>query len=150
MTLEKLSGGVDFVQDTAPPASDAVDGDVFLDTSDTPPRLEVFDASAGAFVRPQTGIDWNNKTPQADRITNTNQLSVSGSGYIVGVAPDFAGSITTNFELAIDGTSIIGNVQIESDTIDGGVSFPLYHRFESSFTINETASGEVIITYVLD
>jgi hypothetical protein len=149
MTLEKLSGGVDFVQDTAPPASDAVDGDVFLDTSETPPQLEVFDASVGAFVRPQTGIDWNNKTPQADRIGNFNTLSVSGSGYIIGVTP-LAPNGDAGIDLTIDGTSISTGVQLIEDADGVGASIAFYHRFESSFTVDETTGGVVVVSYVLD
>jgi hypothetical protein len=124
-----------------------VDGDVFLDTSETPPRLEVFDASVGAFVRPQTGIDWNNKVPQADQIGNSNTLSVSGSGYIIGVTPDLAFS-DANIDLSIDGASI--SVSLRLSASDTGASVPLYHRFESSFTVAENGGGEVVVTYVLD
>jgi hypothetical protein len=149
MTLEKLSGGVDFVQDTAPPASDAVNGDVFLDTSETPPRLKVFDASVGGFVRPQTGIDWNNKIPQADRIGNNNTLSISGSGYIIGVTPLVTNG-DANIDLTIDGTSISTGVRLVFDRDGVGASIAFYHRFESSFTVDETGNGEVVVSYVLD
>jgi hypothetical protein len=149
MTLEKLSGGVDFVQDTAPPASDAVDGDVFLDTSLSPPEIKVFDASVGSFVRPQTGIDWNNKTPQADQIGNNNTLSISGSGYIIGVTPAL-GNSESQIDLTIDGTSISAGVRVVAAADDAAVSIPLYHRFESSFTVAEISGGEVVVSYVLD
>jgi hypothetical protein len=52
MTLEQIGAGIDFVSDTIP--SNPKDGDVFLDTSLAPPEVKVFDASVGAFIRPQT------------------------------------------------------------------------------------------------
>jgi len=54
MSLEQLSKTVDFVQDATPSASDANDGETYLDTSQSPPQLKVFDAGAGAFVRPRS------------------------------------------------------------------------------------------------
>jgi len=52
MALEQLTRTVDFVQDATPSASDANDGETYLDTSLTPPRLKIFDASAGSFIEP--------------------------------------------------------------------------------------------------
>lgn len=52
MSLEQLSKTVDFVQDATP--SDANDGETYLDTSQSPPQLKVFDAGVGAFVRPRS------------------------------------------------------------------------------------------------
>jgi sugar lactone lactonase YvrE len=65
MTLEKLGAGIDFVQDATPPASDAIDGDVYLDTSLSPPQVKVFDASIGSFVRPQTAQNLDQKVSTA-------------------------------------------------------------------------------------
>jgi hypothetical protein len=148
MTLEKLSGGVSFVQNTAPPASDAVDGDVFIDTSESPPQPKVFDASAGTFVQPQAGIDWARKTPQIDAISNGGSLTVSGSGYIFAVVTD-VGFQDADFELSIDG-AVLTTTVIASDASSQANAMPLHHRFNSSFTLNDTASGGVVVTYVLD
>lgn len=52
MTLQQLSKTVDFVQATTP--SNANDGETYLDTSQSPPQLKVFDSSANAFVRPRS------------------------------------------------------------------------------------------------
>jgi len=52
MSLEQLSKTVDFVQATTP--SNANDGETYLDTSQSPPQLKVFDSSANAFVRPRS------------------------------------------------------------------------------------------------
>jgi len=52
MSLEQLSKTVDFVQATTP--SNANDGETWLDTSQSPPQLKVFDSSANAFVRPRS------------------------------------------------------------------------------------------------
>jgi len=54
MALEQLTRTVDFVQDATPSASDANDGETYLDTSLTPPRLKIFDASAGSFIEPRS------------------------------------------------------------------------------------------------
>jgi len=54
MSLQQLSKTVDFVQDVTPSASDVNDGETYLDTSLSPPRLKVFDSSAGAFVEPRS------------------------------------------------------------------------------------------------
>jgi len=54
MSLEQLSKTVDFVQDATPSASNANDGETYLDTSQSPPQLKIFDAGAGAFVRPRS------------------------------------------------------------------------------------------------
>lgn len=52
MSLEQLTRTVDFVQDATPSASDANDGETYLDTSLTPPRLKIFDEDAGSFIEP--------------------------------------------------------------------------------------------------
>lgn len=52
MSLEQLSKTVDFVQATTP--SNANDGETYLDTSLSPPRLKVFDGDANAFVSPRS------------------------------------------------------------------------------------------------
>jgi len=54
MSLEQLSKTVDFVQDTTPSASDVNDGETYLDTSQSPPQLKVFDGSASTFIRPRS------------------------------------------------------------------------------------------------
>jgi hypothetical protein len=54
MSLEQLSKTVDFVQDATPSASVANDGETYLDTSQSPPQLKVFDSGADAFVRPRS------------------------------------------------------------------------------------------------
>jgi hypothetical protein len=52
MTLTPISNSVEFVQDSVP--TTAVDGDSWLDTSLSPPRLKVFDDAVGAFVEPRS------------------------------------------------------------------------------------------------
>jgi len=52
MSLEQLSKTVDFVQDATP--SNVNDGETYLDTSQSPPQLKVFDGDANAFVRPRS------------------------------------------------------------------------------------------------
>jgi len=55
MALTPVSNTVEFVQDTVP--STANDGDSWLDTSLSPPRLKIFDADAGGFVEPRGGAE---------------------------------------------------------------------------------------------
>jgi len=52
MALTPISNSVEFVQDTVP--TTAADGDSWLDTSLSPPRLKIFDASAGSFIEPRS------------------------------------------------------------------------------------------------
>jgi len=52
MTLTPISNTVEFVQDTVP--TTAADGDSWLDTSLTPPRLKIFDADVGGFIEPRS------------------------------------------------------------------------------------------------
>jgi len=52
MALTPISNSVEFVQDTVP--STATDGDSWLDTSLSPPRLKVFDSSVGGFIEPRS------------------------------------------------------------------------------------------------
>jgi hypothetical protein len=148
MTLEKLSGGVDFVSDTTPAASDAIDGDVFLDTSLSPPEVKVFDASVGSFVDPRTGVSWDSKAPEIDTVSNTS-LSVSGSGYIIGVSAD-VGS-TTIIDISVDGTQLTtGLVVYFRASGPAATAVPLQHRFDTGFTFSETNGGTGVIAYVLD
>lgn len=52
MALTPISNSVEFVQDSVP--TTAADGDSWLDTSLSPPRLKVFDDAVGAFVEPRS------------------------------------------------------------------------------------------------
>jgi len=52
MALTPISNTVEFVQDTVP--TTAADGDSWLDTSLTPPRLKIFDADVGGFTEPRS------------------------------------------------------------------------------------------------
>jgi len=166
MALTPISTNVEFVQDNVP--STAADGDSWLDTSLSPPRLKVFDSSAGAFVEPRSirnldtkvssaGVDWSSKTPKATRGSSSspaNIISVSGSGYLLGLSAisDDSGRVKVNVK--IDGTVVMG------DTVFGGASgqgsgfayVPMIHRFESSFTVENPFSFTIKATtsYVLD
>jgi hypothetical protein len=164
MTLEKLSGGVDFVSDTTPAASDAIDGDVYLDTSLSPPQVKVFDASVGSFVRPQTaqnldqkvsnsgqGVRWASKTPKLNSSQlGGSSLTVSGSGFLLGVSVQAAGS-PVEVEVNIDGGTL-ASIRPDDNSNLGSSFTTLIHRFTSSFSVNSlnTNSGEVTISYVLD
>jgi hypothetical protein len=148
MTLEQLGAGVDFVSDTTPAASDATDGDLYLDTSLSPPQAKVFDANIGSFVRPRVGVDWASKTPDAGEAFD-DFFSVNGSGYLIGIYPV---SIQTDTDAGvnIDGVKVLDiTLTFESE---GYTSSPsLLHRFESSFEITVTgADGQCGVAYVLD
>jgi hypothetical protein len=149
MTLEKISGGIDFVADTTPASSVAIDGDVYVDTSLSPPQAKVFDESVGSFVKPQTGIDWSQKTPQIDTVTGGNSITISGSGYIMGVLVDAAFG-ESDMQLTIDG-NVQADVEIANSNDNVANAMPLHHRFESSFVLSESdPGGKSIISYVLD
>jgi hypothetical protein len=162
MTLEKLGAGIDFVSDTTPAASDAVDGDVFLDTSLAPPEVKVFDVSVGSFVRPQTaqtldrkvsnaGVNWASKTPKLNSSQlGGSSLTVSGSGFLLGVSVQAAGS-PVEVEVNIDGGTL-ASIRPDNNSNLGSSFATLIHRFTSSFSVNSLNgnSGEVTISYVLD
>jgi hypothetical protein len=153
MTLEKLGAGIDFVQDATPPASDASDGDVYLDTSLSPPEVKVFDASVGSFVRPKTaqnldkqvsnsGVNWESKTADVE-VVQGGTVSVSGSGYLMTVARGGSGG----------GTSIAPDIDIDGTRIFGGSSFTtalLFARFDSGFSVSSTRGKRIIVSFVLD
>jgi hypothetical protein len=171
MGLEQLNRSVDFVADSPP--SNANDGELFLDTSLSPPQVKVFDASVGSFVRPQTaqnldqpvsnagatqseitagvnaadtGIDWASKTPQVD--SPAGRVSVTGSGYLIGISVNNAGR-TFSVDIDIDGNVIQSDLTVFDNPDGAASSIPLFHRFGSSFEVNPTDTG-VIVTYVLD
>jgi hypothetical protein len=165
MTLEKLGAGIDFVADTTPAASDAIDGDVYLDTSLSPPEVKVFDASAGSFARPQTaqnldqkvsnaGIDWSSKTPEVDTGITDTTFSVSGSGYLISVFGLETSDSTELADLRIDGVSVTGSSDFLLSTTGSTIAaVPLYHRFDSSFQVEERSGsqgGNLGVAYVLD
>jgi len=52
MALTPISNSVEFVQDSVP--TTAADGDSWLDTSLSPPRLKVFDDAVGGFIEPRS------------------------------------------------------------------------------------------------
>jgi len=125
MSLEQLSKTVDFVQDATP--SNANDGETYLDTSLSPPRLKVFDSSANAFVKPRSvqnldakvsnvGVDWSSKTPKSSTSSDVSVgdfetatlVSVSGAGYVTRAV--VRGSKDSQFftgNLVIDGTRLV-------------------------------------------
>lgn len=156
MTLEKLGAGIDFVQDTPPAASDAVDGDTFLDTSATPPQIKVFDATAGSFVRPQVGIDWARKTPKIDEVAAGGTLSVSGAGYLIGIFPtDYQSGYDGRVDpLKLDGTDLLGtsrSLELGDGSAQGGSALNFFHRFDNSLEVTEDSTSAVIqVSYVLD
>jgi len=112
MSLEQRSKTVDFVQDTTPSASDVNDGETYLDTSQSPPQLKVFDEGAGAFVRPRSiqNLDAPVSAAGADlRFRGRFQLSLASF-----VLPfDVSGQVTSPQGVAFngDGTAmfVIGN-----------------------------------------
>jgi hypothetical protein len=159
MTLEKLGAGIDFVSDTTPAASDAIDGDVYLDTSLSPPQVKVFDATAGSFVAARVGVDWESKTPRVSEATgSTGSVTVNGSGYITGIAVSgFANSALARLkaELSIDGSTLGTCVEASANAPDDpmNASMGSIHRFESSFDVSITRSDDdpaVYVSYELD
>jgi len=120
------------------------------------------------------GIDWSSKTPRVDRagsITIGSMLSVTGSGYIIGVVTVSDGG-ATGVSLDIDGTQALqhptsrpvsaargaqaaqiirsnaGNSAFQGLTSQTNCLF----RFESSFTgfNNGGVDQQIEVSYVLD
>jgi hypothetical protein len=176
MTLEKLGAGIDFVSDTTPAASDAVDGDLFLDTSLSPPEVKVFDSSVSGFIRPQTAqnldrrlseaaVDWSSKTPVTEigaaSTPNEDVIIVSGSGYMTQIkanndAPDFS------IRLEIDGVKQFDDRLVDlggqdvGSSADGDRQFSIAptFRFESGFVLGTGSSlngvARMAVFFVLD
>jgi hypothetical protein len=171
MTLEKLGAGVDFVADTTPAASGAIDGDVYLDTSLSPPQVKVFDESVGSFVRPQTGVDWSSKTFNSDsaaaQITVQEQststlFSISGSGFLFAAGfrvgenePDKAvakldvdGSQKVRRDMGAAPSSGLGKSTgaKNENNVSFDISIDGLIRFESGFSMkmtNNRSSGDI-------
>jgi hypothetical protein len=97
MTLDKLGAGIDFVQDATPPASDAVDGDLYLDTSLSPPQVKVFIASAGVFTRPQTGQNLDQKVSTAGATESEISSGVDASST--------ASTVSKNLDAPVSGAT---------------------------------------------
>jgi len=169
MALTPISNTVEFVQDTVP--TTATDGDSWLDTSLSPPRLKVFDDAVGGFIEPRSvqnldakvsaaGVNWASKTPKSDIISAAagTTFSISGSGYILSLTPDDIDSNSTaSVDVDIDGTTVATNLILSSglsssspDTaFAGGTAVSVIWRFDSS--VNITASGgSARVSYVLD
>jgi len=91
MALTPISNSVEFVQDSVP--TTAADGDSWLDTSLSPPRLKVFDGGLGGFIEPRSiqNLDVPVSTAGADlrfiggfelslALFTGTRLDVSGAG----------------------------------------------------------------------
>lgn len=117
MGLEQLNRSVDFVADTPP--SNANDGELFLDTSLSPPEIKVFDASVGSFVRPQTTQNLDEKVSNA----GATQSDISS-----GVDASTTGTtVATNLDAKVSAT--------------GGVNWDAKTPQIDSFTDTITISG---------
>jgi sugar lactone lactonase YvrE len=106
MTLEQLGAGIDFVSDTTP--TNATDGDTFLDTSLSPPQVKVFDASIGAFVRPQTtqNLDQQVSNAGADlRFRGGFQLSLAE--FVLSFDVSGQDSTPNDVAFSADGTTML-------------------------------------------
>lgn len=125
MTLEQLNRSVDFVADTPP--SNANDGELFLDTSLSPPQVKVFDASVGSFVRPQTAQNLDEKVSAA----GATQSDISS-----GVDASTTGNtVATNLDAKVSAT---GGVNWDSKT-------PQVDTFTDTITIS--GSGYLLSTH---
>jgi len=147
MALTPISNSVEFVQDSVP--TTAADGDSWLDTSLSPPRLKVFDSSAGAFVEPRSiqNLDAPVSASGADLrfiggfqlslVSFLQQFDVSGQDskpqgvtfspdgttmFVVGESSDsvFQYSLTTAFDVGTASfTGTSFNVSAEAPTAQG-------------------------------
>jgi len=168
MALTPISNTVEFVQDTVP--TTATDGDSWLDTSLSPPRLKVFDDAVGGFIEPRSvqnldvkvsdaGVNWASKTPKSDIVSVGTTFSISGSGYILSLTPDVISIERTSVNVDIDGAAVAsgllvadGNTTFNSDEKHaGGAAVSVIWRFNSSVSITETENvSDVRVNYVLD
>jgi len=167
MALTPISNSVEFVQDSVPTA--ATDGDSWLDTSLSPPRLKVFDDAVGGFIEPRSvqnldakvsaaGVNWASKTPKSDRINAGTTFSISGSGYILSLTPDgiFPGSVSVDVD--IDGTAVATGLVVADGSANsnadeehaGGAAVSVIWRFDSSVAVTENGGGTARVNYVLD
>jgi hypothetical protein len=127
MTLEKLGAGIDFVQDATPPASDAIDGDVYLDTSLSPPEVKVFDASTGSFVRSQTAQNLDASVSSAGGINFNSRIFNLNAGATVSL-PDGVFYLVPNGSTTVnDGSGVIFEGRSE-----GGGNVVQYKRTDST------------------
>jgi len=114
------------------------------------------------------GIDWSSKTPKYEFGTQSGNpvVSVSGSGYITSIsANDVEAPGTPQLGVKIDGTTLVNDPGIR--TLDGALRidethnntqtgvfhFRGVHRFDSSFTVEETGGQDELaanVSYVLD
>jgi hypothetical protein len=102
-------------------------------------------------------VDWSNKTPKRLRVESgtSSDVSVTGSGYLISIAPDYPGNEEVYFTLEIDGTELFPNnpfrISFNGGNGDTGASAPTFmFRFESGFTINTSGVGNLVVFYVLD
>jgi len=104
MALTPISNSVEFVQDSVP--TTAADGDSWLDTSLSPPRLKVFDDAVGGFIEPRSiqNLDVPVSTAGADlRFIGGFQLArASFSGVSFNISGQTVGSRDVAFNA--DGT----------------------------------------------
>lgn len=95
-------------------------------------------------------VDWSSKTSQFDEITGST-LSVTGSGYLIGLSSDPNGGYYVEVDIDIDGTTL-GNKLLHGGTSDSPHDVSLFHRFDTSLSVTETRDNgrEAKIAYVLD
>jgi len=156
MSLEQLSKTVDFVQDATP--SDANDGETYLDVSQSPPQLKVFDGTAGAFVRPRSVQNLDAPVSAAGATQSDIETGAEGAleQDIANLSPA-SNSVADNLDggvAAVDWSSKTPKFTVGTTTTSGDNYFDVsgsgyifsitaldLHRFESSFAL-ENGSGD--------
>jgi hypothetical protein len=106
MALTPVSNTVEFVQNSVP--STANDGDSWLDTSLSPPRLKIFDADAGGFVEPRSVRNLDAPVSAArPKVRFINGFSI-GTASFADISFDASGQETSPKSVAFnnDGTSM--------------------------------------------
>jgi hypothetical protein len=108
MSLEELSKTVDFVQDTTPAPSVVNDGDTYLDTSLSPPRVKVFDDDVGRFIEPRSiqNLDVPVSTTSSPRVIGRHQISLASEAF---ARYDFSAQLPNradDIEFSDDGTKM--------------------------------------------
>jgi len=143
MALTPISNSVEFVQDNVPTA--AADGDSWLDTSLSPPRLKVFDDAVGGFIEPRSiqNLDVPVSTAGADlRFIGGFQLSLTS--FLQPFDVSGQDDTPTGVALSSDGTSMFvigeGSVSVHQYSLSTGFGIGTASFTGTSFDV----SGEVV------
>jgi len=111
MALTPISNSVEFVQDSVP--TTAADGDSWLDTSQSPPRLKVFDDAVGGFIEPRSVQNRDEKISNAGKTATSPESLLNNATHFTASAKE-TNQTTTTFTLA-SGSGFIVSISANSN-----------------------------------